>query len=202
MIEAPTENPWENDEAVTYASERYMAGRSAAEVARELKAKFGIIITRNAVIGKLNRIGVAQQRAIEPSAPKPSRTNTRYTAPKGVKAPSVRRTHKNTPKVPFKPAFKVIVAGNGATFLHDQVRTPRQKVTTPPAEIAAAPRHWESRRFGECAFPINDDHSAIQSCCNPCGSATYCPDHRAIMTGAMPKSWDNFTKPKFARWVA
>ncbi len=201
MIEAPTPNAWANAEVVTYATERYMAGRSAAEVARELKAKFKIVISRNAVIGKMNRIGVAQVRALEPTAPKPSRTNTRYTAPKGVRAPSVRKTHKKQPKAPFKPAFKVVVAGNGATFVHD-TRPARQKVTTPPAEIAAAPRHWESRRFGECAFPINDDVTAIQSCCNPCGEATYCQQHKAIMTGPMPKSWDNFTKQKFAKWVA
>jgi hypothetical protein len=201
VSQAPTSNAWANPEVVACATEQYMAGRSAAEVARELRAKFGIIVTRNAVIGKMNRIGVAQVRALEPTAPKPSRTNTRYTAPKGVRAPSVRKTHKQNPKAPFKPAFKVVVAGNGATFVHD-TRPARQKVTTPPAEIAIAPRHWESRRFGECAFPINDDVTALQSCCNPCGEANYCPDHKAIMTGSMPKSWDSFTKPKFARWVA
>lgn len=202
MSEVTTLNAWDRDEVVSCAVDRYMEGKSAGEVARELKARFGVVVSRNAVIGKLNRMGVAQKRAAQPSAPKPTRTNTRYNAPKGAKAPSVRKTHKRNPKAAFKPAFKVIVAGNGAIFLHDQVRTPSVKVKTPPADIATAPRHWESRRFGECAFPVNDDVTAIQSCCNPCGAATYCTDHRAIMSGGMPKSWENFTKAKFARWVA
>ena len=180
MSEVTNANPWADPETVTYATECYLDGKSAAEVARELKRKFGVVISRNAVIGKLNRIGVAQKRAAQPSAPKPVKTNTRYVAPKGAKAPAVRKTHKQKLKAPFTPVFKVVVAGNGATFVHD-TRPARLKVKTPPAEIAVAPRHWESRRFGECAFPINDDLTAIQSCCNPCGAATYCPAHKAIM---------------------
>lgn len=201
MSEDTNVNPWADEKVVALAVKDYLEGKSAGEVARELKARFGVVVSRNAVIGKLNRMGVAQKRAAEPSAPKPTRTNTRYNAPKGVKAPAVRKTHKQKLKAPFTPVFKVVVAGNGATFVHD-TRPARVKVKTPPAEIAAAPRHWESRRFGECAFPVNDDLTAIQSCCNPCGAATYCADHKAIMTGGMPKSWERFTQPKFARWVA
>lgn len=201
MREVASENPWVNDEAVAHATKCYLEGQSAAEVARELRRKFGIVITRNAVIGKLNRIGVAQKRAAEPSAPKPIKTNTRYNAPKGAKAPAVRKAHKRNPKAAFTPTFKVVVAGNGSTFVHD-TRPARVKVTTPPAEIAAAPRHWESRRFGECAFPINDDLTAIQSCCNPCGAETYCADHKAIMRGPMPRSWDRFDQPDYSRRMA
>lgn len=201
MSEVTTLNAWDRDEVVSCAVDRYMEGKSAGEVARELKARFGVVVSRNAVIGKLNRMGVAQKRAAQPSAPKPTRTNTRYNAPKGAKAPSVRKTHKRNPKAPFTPVFKIVVAGNGATFVHD-TRPPREKVTTPPAEIAVAPRHWESRRFGECAFPINDDHSNIQSCCNPCGAATYCPDHKAIMSGPMPRSWERFDQPGYFRRMA
>lgn len=201
MSEAVNVNPWGNDEVVACAVDRYLEGKSAGEVARALKARFGVVVSRNAVIGKLNRMGVAQKRAAEPSAPKPAKTNTRYNAPKGVKAPTVRKTHKQKLKAPFAPVFKVVVGGNGATFVHD-TRPPRVKVTTPPAEIAAAPRHWESRRFGECAFPINDDVTAIQSCCNPCGAETYCPDHKAIMGGSMPRSWERFDQPGYFRRMA
>lgn len=201
MSEATTANAWADPLVFEHATKCYMDGQSAGEVARSLKTTFGVIVSRNAVIGKMHRTGVAQKRAAQPSAPKPVKTNIRYLAPKGAKAPSVRKTHKRNPKAPFTPVFKVVVAGNGATFVHD-TRPPREKVTTPPAEIAIAPRHWESRRFGECAFPINDDHSNIQSCCNPCGASTYCADHKAIMSGPMPRSWERFDQPGYFRRMA
>ncbi|MHB8529688.1 MAG: hypothetical protein ACYC8V_09290 [Caulobacteraceae bacterium] len=60
---------------------------------------------------------------------------------------------------------------------------------SPPARgaIALAPRHWLTREIGECAFPIDEpeigDDWRARSCCNPCGSARYCPAHLAVVRG-------------------
>jgi hypothetical protein len=49
--------------------------------------------------------------------------------------------------------------------------------------IARAPRPWLSRESGECAFPVDGDGVLVRACCNPCGGATYCPRHAAVMRG-------------------
>lgn len=181
------------DETVALATECYMGGQSAAETARTLFNRYGIKLSRNAVIGKLNRIGVAQKRAATPSAPKPLKTNTRYAAPDGVRAPKVRKTYKKQPKKPLEPRFKVIVAGNGSTFVHENFRQPQAVAKTPPAEIALAPRFWETRRFGECAFPVGDCEEGVMSCCNATGGRAYCGDHAKLMFTPRAK------KPKTVR---
>ena len=47
--------------------------------------------------------------------------------------------------------------------------------------IALAPRHWETRRFSECAFPVGGEGAGTLSCCNPTRGETYCTDHRRAM---------------------
>ena len=54
---------------------------------------------------------------------------------------------------------------------------------SPPVTIALAPRPWLSRDRGECAFPVDGEGWTTRSCCNPCGPASYCPTHHAIMAG-------------------
>jgi len=55
--------------------------------------------------------------------------------------------------------------------------------TPPPCPIALAPRPWLERRDGECAFPVDGESWLTRSCCNPCGAATYCQTHAAVMRG-------------------
>jgi hypothetical protein len=46
--------------------------------------------------------------------------------------------------------------------------------------IAAQPRPWLTRQAGECTFPVDGQGLGVRSCCNPCGSETYCRPHRRI----------------------
>jgi hypothetical protein len=60
--------------------------------------------------------------------------------------------------------------------------------------IAHAPRPWLSRLDGECAFPVSGEGVATQSCCNPSGSAPYCPAHAAAMRGPAISSAADFER--------
>ena len=59
-----------------------------------------------------------------------------------------------------------------------------------PSDIAARPRPWLARRPGECAFPVDGRGRETRSCCNPCGSVTYCPAHRRIVRRGRPAPVD------------
>src|SRR5579859_2183237 len=57
--------------------------------------------------------------------------------------------------------------------------------------VAHAPRPWLSRLKGECAYPVEGEGTATQSCCNPSGSAVYCSRHaRAVRGPAIPSVSD------------
>ena len=62
------------------------------------------------------------------------------------------------------------------------------------AAIACRPRPWLTRRAGECAFPIGGEEAKTRSCCNPCGHATYCAAHRALMRGPQAPSADEMLR--------
>jgi hypothetical protein len=55
-----------------------------------------------------------------------------------------------------------------------------------PSDIAAQPRPWLTRQPGECAFPVDGCGRETRSCCNPCGSETYCKVHSRIALRGAP----------------
>jgi len=72
-------------------------------------------------------------------------------------------------------------------------RMPFDALPSPPV-IALAPRPWLSRGDGECAFPVDGESFHVRSCCNPCGPATYCPAHAALMRGPRAASADEMAR--------
>lgn len=111
--------------------------------------------TRNAVIGRVHRLRLKRAMASPPPAkPKPHR--------RGGAAPSrIRSARLASPK----PA-KATVAKSPDIHLV-------------PSETA---RHWTTRGYGECAFPVAGDGEHVLSCCAATGDgATYCADHRKVM---------------------
>lgn len=64
---------------------------------------------------------------------------------------------------------------NGGGDPHREPPTPIKRDT-----VQCSPRHWESRVFGECAFPVSGNGADTLSCCNPT-SGTYCKAHQAVM---------------------
>lgn len=129
---------------------------SAAETARAL----GAGVTRNAVLGKVQRLGW-----------------TRDGAPKAGRRPAASPT--KTPRQRPIPTARPRPAAPFARVL------PLPKLR----EIATvgAPRLWTERQAGECAFPVGEpeDPGRQYSCCAPVQRMrAYCPAHWALMTVA------------------
>ena len=185
------------DDVVRQVVAAWTAGKSGGEIAEEL-TNAGMEITRSAVLGKLHRIG-----AMKPGA---TRQKTH---------PKVNNAFKATPKPPKaklapvftrgfqRPKLKLVVAGNGAVMVvPPPVREPRTYCRDVDASVAIEPRVWTSRKFGECAYPVDGEGADTRSCCNQTGGKTYCPTHARVMLGTMPKSWAGFSQPNFAKKVA
>jgi hypothetical protein len=83
-----------------------------------------------------------------------------------VRNPSARNKEPRRPKVEDKPTRRP------ATLI-EPISWEALPNTTP--------RPWIERGLGECAFPLGDSPSGIQSCCAPTGGLTYCKAHGRMM---------------------
>jgi GcrA cell cycle regulator len=137
--------------------------RSAAETAQAL----GQGVTRNAVLGKVQRLGWTRPDApkvggpLEPRGPKP--------------APTPRPTRRT-----------------GGPFARVLALPKLQE-----APETGTPRLWTEREAGQCAYPVGEaaEPGRQYACCAPVeGCGTYCPAHRALMfvegTALTPKDED------------
>lgn len=62
-------NPW-TDTLIEHLTARWRDGISASEIAKEINAAHRVTFTRNAVIGKLHRLGLCGTQAGKASAPR------------------------------------------------------------------------------------------------------------------------------------
>ncbi len=131
-------------------------GCSAAQTARAL----GGTATRNAVLGKVQRMGWSQAREVQPPAAAPP-----------------------TPAVSMKPKLQVSRA-RPCTRPGPRLGPGKPLPRLREAPVVGEPKLWTERRAYECAFPIGEPTSpALQlSCCARTGGMSpYCPAHRALM---------------------
>lgn len=140
----------------------YLAGKSASQCARALNDVHGLALTRNAVIGKVARMGLVR-------TPEASR----------IAATVNRKSDK--PK-PARPVLKI--AGRpGAEMVFDGGEPPPPKARAAAVDptIAAEPRNWITRRFGECAWPVDGSGADTRSCCNRAlAEKPYCREHAQV----------------------
>lgn len=184
---------WTQERTET-ARKLWIEGKSASEIAKAIGD-----VSRNAVIGKMHRIGAAG----------PGSPNRQVTfRPRAYKEPRPRKQRVSRSRPDdgfsfgsFKARPRLGIAGKGMVFEKPKGRKPRTEPPVPPADIALAPRHWETRRFGECAFPISGEGADVQSCCNKTAK-TYCDEHQRRMSAKVVGAWAEFDKPTFARKVA
>jgi GcrA cell cycle regulator len=123
--------------------------------ASEIGERFGV--SRNAILGKLHRMGLSLANRQAPPKPKPvKRRDTPY----------------------FQPRT------NGITKARWQ--TNKAKQTEPVAPNNGNGVHLLELRANQCRFPLwgNRERSNYQYCgCRIDPKATYCDKHRLIMTG-------------------
>ena len=108
--------------------------------------------SRNAIIGRMHRIG-----------------------------------HKrNGPSVPVAkvdaPVVKEPAQQNVEVVKKSRPKTPRAVAKAPVSVEGSAPRPWTTRKWGECAYPVDIRNGDTYSCCQPVVfNKSYCKKHAEIM---------------------
>lgn len=150
---------WTNNEHIEALKALWADGLSASQIAAALSRQFrDASYTRNAVIGKAVRIGLARSRSASSQASKINRAAGQgaYRAPPA-----------SGPSAPADPSY--IAPANAFAPL-----------------TAAEPRPWSERRPNECSWPVGGDGAEIMSCCAPVHARGWCSKHFAI--GVQPPS--------------
>lgn len=154
------------DERTDVCVKMWGDGHSASEIAMKLGG-----VSRNAVIGKVYRLGLIRDEAAvhrfrHGQRPKKVKTEQR-TRPTRVAKPRAPKAHNN------------LVAHNAAQRQRSKPGKDYVKVA-PIVVDATLAKPWLERRFGECAYPISGEGADTFSCCQPT-EATYCKGHAAAM---------------------
>lgn len=163
---------WTDDRTET-AKRLHREGYSATQIAKQLGG-----LTRNAVIGKLTRLGLSRRdspREPSKSAVHPVRiVASKPTPEQGGSTPLAAR------------AKRLIVIVERAAPEPGEPRHPRHDADLSLFDGPGG-RPWTERRFGECAWPVGGDGADVRSCCAPVAvdamgepASAYCgPHHRA-----------------------
>ncbi len=154
-----THGPWTR-ERVAALKALYAEGRTMGQISRALGG-----FTRNAIIGKVHRLGLPRRRA-------GVRTDLLTKQQRALVRPAGWRTKPRAPKPPIAPA------------------APRRSRATAvaPALFEGAARTIATRRDGECPF-IADAPSREAVCCGRAVTrGAYCADHAALCyTASKPR---------------
>lgn len=154
------------DERLGLAKALWADGHSASQIAKQLGG-----VTRNAVIGKLNRAGLQRAPATAPS--RAPRTQAKVFGATKVKL--------------AKPRLKL--AGNGAVIEEAEARAAR---AIPFADAftplpGTTPQPFTERAFNQCAWPVGGESADTLSCCAPIHARSWCKGHFLLGTQPMKK---------------
>jgi GcrA cell cycle regulator len=154
-----------NEERVELLKRLWAEGLSASQIASRLGG-----VTRNAVIGKVHRLGLSGRATSTRSvSPRPRRMH----APRQHRSPAV--MYGTRGNVALKPAF------------HEEIEpepAPVQELYIPPAERATI----LSLKEAMCRWPVGDPGNEDFYFCGrkTSGSAPYCEHHARVAYQAVP----------------
>ncbi|MFZ5667944.1 MAG: GcrA family cell cycle regulator [Pseudomonadota bacterium] len=141
----------------------YLAGKSASQCALAINDSHGLAVTRNAVIGKVARMGLVRTREA-------ARIAATVNRPKAAKPKAVRPVL----KIAGRPGAEMVFDGG-------EPPPPKARATEVDPTIASEPRNWTTRRFGECAWPVDGSGADTRSCCNRAlAEKPYCREHAQV----------------------
>lgn len=138
------------DERVELLSKLWREGLSCSQIAAQMGN-----LTRNAVIGKVHRLGL-------PGCAKPSAPRT----------------------TPRAPVIKRTSGLGGGTKVSRAVTHPKPLPTfrAPAMEIVTDAKPWMERKRFQCAFPVSGEGAEVMSCCAPVWETrNYCQAHSQRM---------------------
>ncbi len=163
-----------SDDANQMLVSLWTEGLSCSQIAGLINTRLGTTFSRNAIIGRAQRMGLgAKAGVIRQAASKPGKLTT-FTPPK---------PKREKPVVAPKPAGRIGIAGNGQTFDRGEDRPPRAEPIGLKLAFKAIegsqPRPWESRQPGECRWPIDGPNGEFLSCCRKTVDHRYCAEHAA-----------------------
>jgi GcrA cell cycle regulator len=163
------------DERTELAVKLWQGGKTAAEVAKELGG-----VTRNAVIGKMHRMGLAggsTRRVFTDGLHWKEREKLRRRLESAGRAQPTRATVEKR-----EQAIK-------------QAPAPKPLPLPPPVLLTGQERRWTAREFGQCAWPVAGEGAETLSCCAPTNGKTYCPTHHKL--AHLPRSTMNAHDRKY-----
>lgn len=174
---------------IEFVRSQWMAGKSAGEIAQMLSRDHGIRKTRNAVIGKLHRMGVSSDGRATPPKPQTYRPAKK---PRVLRAPSVPRQI-NRPPHPGPQGRPALVHGMAkgvdfkstpeeaevkrAAFRKDGLSINAFVISGAGVESPNA-RPILEHKTG-CRWPIGE-RGDVRLCCNPISRGGYCEGHAAV----------------------
>lgn len=152
------------------------AGDSATEIARAISRHTGRLVTRNAVIGRTQRMGLQQKTDVAKLRRKDS---ARELAALQVRADRERRASDQRAHKEKSQAEQL--AASEAAMMRRQERM----AVADPFKLVETARDTVTRRMScECAWPVGDD----KSCCAPTTRGSYCGHHAAMAYQDKPVS--------------
>lgn len=94
-----TASPWQREDVVAYLVKQWRSGSTATQLVKLLRSSFGIVTTRNAIIGRLSRMGEGQsrERAIETL-----RVQAKHKAQRTERIMFVRKPKSAPPRAPLR----------------------------------------------------------------------------------------------------
>ena len=162
-----------NEASVELLLKLWKEGLPCTALARQLNKTLGTSFSRNAVIGKVHRMGIQDRGA--PTKPDKGSAVPRSTKP--VKRPPVYALPKPAIVAPANPhVSRHVDAGPGSATIH-------------------------TLRAGECKWPIGDPQSSDFTFCGAASSKTYCPVHHPIAYKAGTAMKDRNLKGNVRRYA-
>lgn len=147
---------WEIEGAITALRKHHADGLSCSQIATALNREFkGFGVSRNAVIGKLNRLGLSREAPAKP-----------------VARPVARPIKTSNPIGPIG----VAEAKRRAEGRERAIRAEKALAATKPGGRTATAKPFTERKIDECWWPIGEGVDMLQ-CCAKVTRGGLCAEH-------------------------
>lgn len=161
---------WTNPAHVEKLRELWPTGSSCSQIAAAINGAYpDACYSRSAIIGKANRLGLADKTRQRPTDPG-----------------SARAARRAAPKAPAKP--RLIIAGKNQVRVAKETQPPRVEIKVAAFEPipGSTPRPWMERTLAMCCWPVGGEGESTLYCCEPVHKRGWCAHHFGRGTVPLP----------------